>query len=831
MNSFLSDQNIQIPVLTFPRGNDSSALPQSDVLSTRGQRSPILFLDEIFDNSSAPLPHPFQYESDPSDEDAHEGVCDNMKDESLRHVKNTLQITEILQHNPSENDGFPTEVAKLRTPSELTSLRRLSMLGKRTMDESKRLINPFISAQPKPLIRLRTDWSEASPNRRLSMSNVGEEKGLSELKVLNESIRLALGVIGHKFKVNYEYVEHVQLYNLSRLRWFYEKGKAVRLQQYTTEQCDLNIQNCLNELELNLEGSFPAFDKIVLEGLVNAYQIGSKQIEEDWGTSREPNEKFQSVFDLHAGRKATIALTRQLASALAFGEQKHHESRSSHLECKFCASKIVDFHLHCKTCQEGNFNICSDCVDKGKRCADVNHDMIKRMVSFGRIVHLSESPPNPGPGHPEHYDRTACSEEPLIVALNRYSQIVDMEHHPAAEAFAIMESTWGEPDTSDQNAADLLRGWGQVCLLLARDELQPSFKSTLWPNQLASIGILLEWWVSTICDHHLISWVIRIIITCCASPSITLNGLFAARNRGRTSNPYMHSLATLLVEEFRPWTKAEGDAALSRLVKVRASAAASACVQRLGCLSIHMSLTPRWLHNRYWRNASDLLSIALENYEDLTFNPWMLLGKTFGYKQADTNRFCNAYVTATVGPCVLFAVNAALGEQILGDRKLSGTIAPCPWLDRSRTLALFPHYLWDTQKRETVETSRLVTRPAYTVISHTWGRWKLADNGVDHPGVPWLIPLNARFDARNLPDLLSHVPGGNRYIWLDLVCVPQGNVDSVLSRVRKQEIGRQASIFGNAQYAIAWFNDYDSFGSLELWISWIVRRLYLRNSP
>ena len=102
---------------------------------------------------------------------------------------------------------------------------------------------------------------------------------------------------------------------------------------------------------------------------------------------------------------------------------------------------------------------------------------------------------------------------------------------------------------------------------------------------------------------------------------------------------------------------------------------------------------------------------------------------------------------------------------------------------------------------------------------------------MDHSGVPWLIPLNARFDTRNLPDLLSHVPGGNRYIWLDLVCVPQGDVDPVLSRVRKQEIGRQASIFGNTQYVIVWFNDYDSFGNLELWISWIVRRLYLRNSP
>ena len=183
---------------TFLRGNGSSALPESDVLSTRGQRSPFLFLDEIFDNSSAPLPHPFQYESDPSDGDAQEGLCDNMEDESLCHVKNTLQITEILQHNPSENDGFPTEAAKLRTPSELASLRRLSMLGKRQMDECKRLINPFISTQPKPLIRLRTDWSEASPNRSLSISNVEEEKGLNELKVLNESIRLALGVIGCK---------------------------------------------------------------------------------------------------------------------------------------------------------------------------------------------------------------------------------------------------------------------------------------------------------------------------------------------------------------------------------------------------------------------------------------------------------------------------------------------------------------------------------------------------------------------------------------------------------------------------------------------------------
>lgn len=123
-----------------------------------------------------------------------------------------------------------------------------------------------------------------------------------------------------------------------------------------------------------------------------------------------------------------------------------------------------------------------------------------------------------------------------------------------------------------------------------------------------------------------------------------------------------------------------------------------------------------------------------------------------------------------------------------------------------------PLYLWDTERNKTVRSDSIAGNPDYICISHTWGRWRLESLPV--AGVPWDVPRNQRFDVESLPESLKLL--GDRFIWIDLFCIPQDN-----SHEAKQEIGRQASIFGGCRKAIAWLNDVDSWDGVRKGLHWL----------
>ncbi|CAK4034565.1 Hypothetical predicted protein [Lecanosticta acicola] len=140
-------------------------------------------------------------------------------------------------------------------------------------------------------------------------------------------------------------------------------------------------------------------------------------------------------------------------------------------------------------------------------------------------------------------------------------------------------------------------------------------------------------------------------------------------------------------------------------------------------------------------------------------------------------------------------------------------IKPCPWLATSRTglQVDMPHYLWDREIDETVFTPELATFVAYTCISHTWGRYtKTPKEYSGVPGVPWKVPTNSKFDVLELGKRLKGLSCETRYVWIDLFCIPQDG-----SELGRAEIARQAQIFQNAEYVVAWFNDVESFASLR----------------
>ena len=54
--------------------------------------------------------------------------------------------------------------------------------------------------------------------------------------------------------------------------------------------------------------------------------------------------------------------------------------------CNSCEQTTPDVHYHCSTCDDGDFDLCQDCVDKGITCYGSDHWLIKRTNIDGQIV-------------------------------------------------------------------------------------------------------------------------------------------------------------------------------------------------------------------------------------------------------------------------------------------------------------------------------------------------------------------------------------------------------------------------------------------------------------
>lgn len=54
--------------------------------------------------------------------------------------------------------------------------------------------------------------------------------------------------------------------------------------------------------------------------------------------------------------------------------------------CNSCEETAPDVHYHCSTCDDGDFDLCQSCVDKGITCYGSDHWLIKRTKVDGQIV-------------------------------------------------------------------------------------------------------------------------------------------------------------------------------------------------------------------------------------------------------------------------------------------------------------------------------------------------------------------------------------------------------------------------------------------------------------
>lgn len=53
--------------------------------------------------------------------------------------------------------------------------------------------------------------------------------------------------------------------------------------------------------------------------------------------------------------------------------------------CNSCDRAVPDAHFHCSTCDDGDFDLCQDCVDQGITCYGEGHWLIRRTIKDGQI--------------------------------------------------------------------------------------------------------------------------------------------------------------------------------------------------------------------------------------------------------------------------------------------------------------------------------------------------------------------------------------------------------------------------------------------------------------
>lgn len=101
---------------------------------------------------------------------------------------------------------------------------------------------------------------------------------------------------------------------------------------------------------------------------------------------------------------------------------------------------------------------------------------------------------------------------------------------------------------------------------------------------------------------------------------------------------------------------------------------------------------------------------------------------------------------------------------------------------------------------------KYVTQPCYNILSYTWGRWQDRTGQAEAltvRGITWRIPAIQPhiFTAAEFKDVLLKVSAGVDWVWVDIACIDQDD-----SKVRDEEVGRQAGIFSRASSAFIWLH-------------------------
>jgi len=103
----------------------------------------------------------------------------------------------------------------------------------------------------------------------------------------------------------------------------------------------------------------------------------------------------------------TLAPTQSGAPACAFA-----------VCCNSCDKTIPEAHFHCSTCEDGDFDLCQSCVERGITCYSNEHWLIKRTVKDGQIVNSTTETIAPKPKAETQQPKPAEEEFPRSLPVS-----------------------------------------------------------------------------------------------------------------------------------------------------------------------------------------------------------------------------------------------------------------------------------------------------------------------------------------------------------------------------------------------------------------------------
>ena len=82
----------------------------------------------------------------------------------------------------------------------------------------------------------------------------------------------------------------------------------------------------------------------------------------------------------------TVSMPRATCHLRAIDQDFHVPAASFTVCCDNCQITIPNAHWHCSICQDGDYDICGDCVANGIHCGVEGHFLIKRSIENGKVI-------------------------------------------------------------------------------------------------------------------------------------------------------------------------------------------------------------------------------------------------------------------------------------------------------------------------------------------------------------------------------------------------------------------------------------------------------------
>lgn len=127
--------------------------------------------------------------------------------------------------------------------------------------------------------------------------------------------------------------------------------------------------------------------------------------------------------------EVTNSFLEQAMSELRLGSEKQEQNnRTSPISsvcvapkaanfavcCNNCDRTIPDAHYHCSTCDDGDFDLCPDCVEKGVTCYNSDHWLLKRFVRGDFILVSTTERVSPKPKAQEPTPEPKAAPKPAV---------------------------------------------------------------------------------------------------------------------------------------------------------------------------------------------------------------------------------------------------------------------------------------------------------------------------------------------------------------------------------------------------------------------------------